>query len=802
MTNSSTNATHPTNHGGFLGGNATVRGNASTNVMDVATLSTALTSEIADVTTNEGANQREGNRTWVLFYETSGNGKYHKYEQSFDTGTNFMLLLEEFGEYFYNYNGTEDDANNSSNFTGTDFDFSLNCSLLNSTCAPTTPVEYNYWALLLILFPFLTLFGNVLVIMSVFRERALQTVTNYFIVSLAIADLLVAVVVMPFGVYILVNGTWSLPSFVCDFYIAMDVICSTSSIFNLVAISIDRYIAVTQPIKYAKHRNNGRVSLTILLVWAISAAIGSPIVLGLNNTPDRVPDLCVFYNSDFIVYSSLSSFYIPCIIMVFLYWNIFKALRVRARKQRAARKQNISDLETGGSVIENIAETRKFAETMLSKNGSNPIADEERLTNTASGSGEADDDIIGSPDVDDCHVIVNDKSTEFILATVVEEAGNVMAQISSPTSKEGNGRHESRYSPKAAAHPSDEIMVAPPCTSELAIGSILINRNVTSGNDLKGGKSSTKSEQLKFTIYKVHKASKKKRVFLICWVPFFTCNIMDAICTKLELSCSPGVTAFILTTWLGSPDVDDCHVIVNDKSTEFILATVVEEAGNVMAQISSPTSKEGNGRHESRYSPKAAAHPSDEIMVAPPCTSELAIGSILINRNVTSGNDLKGGKSSTKSEQLNVTVKPMPFEKRGFQEAITLARHSSTLSTISSGGSRKENKNSQASRFTIYKVHKASKKKREKSSAKKERKATKTLAIVLGVFLICWVPFFTCNIMDAICTKLELSCSPGVTAFILTTWLGYMNSFVNPVIYTVFNPEFRKAFKKIIHIGN
>lgn len=88
-----------------------------------------------------------------------------------------------------------------------------------------------------------------------------------------------------------------------------------------------RYIAVTQPIKYAKHKNSRRVCLTILLVWAISAAIGSPIVLGLNNTPDRIPDLCVFYNSDFIIYSSLSSFYIPCIIMVFLYWNIFKVNR-------------------------------------------------------------------------------------------------------------------------------------------------------------------------------------------------------------------------------------------------------------------------------------------------------------------------------------------------------------------------------------------------------------------------------------------------------------------------------------------
>lgn len=85
-----------------------------------------------------------------------------------------------------------------------------------------------------------------------------------------------------------------------------------------------RYIAVTQPIKYAKHKNSRRVCITILLVWVISVAIGTPIVLGLNNTPNRVPDLCIFYNSDFIVLSSLSSFYIPCIIMVFLYWNIFK----------------------------------------------------------------------------------------------------------------------------------------------------------------------------------------------------------------------------------------------------------------------------------------------------------------------------------------------------------------------------------------------------------------------------------------------------------------------------------------------
>lgn len=94
--------------------------------------------------------------------------------------------------------------------------------------------------------------------------------------------------------------------------------------YLLLFFVFSRYIAVTQPIKYAKHKNNRRIWLTIALVWMISAAIGSPIVLGLNNTPERVADACLFYNSDFIIYSSLSSFYIPCIIMVFLYYNIFR----------------------------------------------------------------------------------------------------------------------------------------------------------------------------------------------------------------------------------------------------------------------------------------------------------------------------------------------------------------------------------------------------------------------------------------------------------------------------------------------
>lgn len=72
-----------------------------------------------------------------------------------------------------------------------------------------------------------------------------------------------------------------------------------------------------------------------------------------------------------------------------------------------------------------------------------------------------------------------------------------------------------------------------------------------------------------------------------------------------------------------------------------------------------------------------------------------------------------------------------------------------------------------------------------------------------GVFLLCWVPFFTINIVNAVCIRYDLFsnqsiCQIDPMLFSFFVWLGYMNSFLNPVIYTIFNIEFRRAFKKIL----
>ncbi|KAH6930335.1 hypothetical protein HPB50_012833 [Hyalomma asiaticum] len=88
-----------------------------------------------------------------------------------------------------------------------------NESSLEASRLPTDaqqPAEKVYWALMLVILPFLAVFGNILIILSVYKERSLQTATNYFIVSLAFADLLVAAAVMPFAVYVLVSQDTSL----------------------------------------------------------------------------------------------------------------------------------------------------------------------------------------------------------------------------------------------------------------------------------------------------------------------------------------------------------------------------------------------------------------------------------------------------------------------------------------------------------------------------------------------------------------------------------------------------------------
>ncbi|XP_031696977.1 dopamine receptor D4 related sequence isoform X2 [Anarrhichthys ocellatus] len=197
--------------------------------------------------------------------------------------------------------------------------------------------DYNYLALVLgVPLILVIILGNVLVCLSVLTERSLKTATNYFIVSLAVADLLLAVLVLPLYVYSEFLGVWTLSTFICDALMTMDVMLCTASILNLCAISVDRYIAVVVPLRYNRNQFSVRQLALITATWVLSLGVASPVLFGLNQVPGRDPSVCRLEDDWFVVYSSVCSFFVPCPVMLFLYYWIFRGLRRWSSRHRSA----------------------------------------------------------------------------------------------------------------------------------------------------------------------------------------------------------------------------------------------------------------------------------------------------------------------------------------------------------------------------------------------------------------------------------------------------------------------------------
>ncbi|XP_061431246.1 5-hydroxytryptamine receptor 2A [Lethenteron reissneri] len=191
----------------------------------------------------------------------------------------------------------------------------------------------NLPVLLLFVVVFLTIAGNVLVILAVSLEKKLQTATNYFLMSLAVADMLVGILVMPISLLNILYGfKWPLPLSLCPVWIYLDVLFSTASIMHLCAISLDRYIAIKKPIEHSRFNSRTKALLKILAVWVISVGISMPVpVLGLQDLAYVYTDgSCQMNISDFIIYGSLSSFFLPLIIMVASYVSTTRVLRQQA----------------------------------------------------------------------------------------------------------------------------------------------------------------------------------------------------------------------------------------------------------------------------------------------------------------------------------------------------------------------------------------------------------------------------------------------------------------------------------------
>ncbi|XP_061623617.1 alpha-2B adrenergic receptor [Phyllopteryx taeniolatus] len=213
---------------------------------------------------------------------------------------------------------------------------SVPCNQSVLKLAPYSPEATAAFATAITLMVVFTIVGNIMVIIAVLTSHSLRGPQNLFLVSLAAADILVATLIIPFSLANELLGYWYFKSLWCEIYLALDVLFCTSSIVHLCAISLDRYLSISR-VTYGRQRTPRRIKAAIVVVWLISAIISFPPLLSLNKSEvgdlasERGPQCQLNDERWYILYSTIGSFFAPCLIMILVYVRIYQIAKQRTR---------------------------------------------------------------------------------------------------------------------------------------------------------------------------------------------------------------------------------------------------------------------------------------------------------------------------------------------------------------------------------------------------------------------------------------------------------------------------------------
>ncbi|KAM8846887.1 muscarinic acetylcholine receptor M5b [Synchiropus picturatus] len=224
-----------------------------------------------------------------------------------------------------------------------------NVTLGNGSQLPVSP--HSLWEVIAIAsasaaVSLVTVVGNVLVMLSFKVNSQLKTVNNYYLLSLAFADLIIGVLSMNLYTSYILMGYWSLGSLACDLWLAVDYVASNASVMNLLVISFDRYFSITRPLTYRAKRTPKRAAVMIGLAWLVSLVLWAPPILCwhyfVGEKKGSVHECEIQFLTEPVITfgTAIAAFYIPVSVMTILYCRIYK--ETQRRSQDLAELQGLS----------------------------------------------------------------------------------------------------------------------------------------------------------------------------------------------------------------------------------------------------------------------------------------------------------------------------------------------------------------------------------------------------------------------------------------------------------------------------
>ncbi|KAM9570142.1 uncharacterized protein ACWYII_041169 [Salvelinus alpinus] len=221
---------------------------------------------------------------------------------------------------------------------------------LSSSHVPVPAITWPYIAAELLI-ALLAIAGNFLVCLAVNRNRKLRTVTNYFLVSLAVADIFVGVLAIPCAVLTdLGYPRHNLP--LCLLLLSVLIVLTQSSILSLLAVAAERYVAILLPLQYQRIVSPRNARLALILTWCLALLSGSIPLMGWHGSlPHSGACLfpCVVDLSYMVYFNFLGCVLVPLVVMFIIYGHIFLTVRQQLRRIAAGRGPDRPDTRDGES---------------------------------------------------------------------------------------------------------------------------------------------------------------------------------------------------------------------------------------------------------------------------------------------------------------------------------------------------------------------------------------------------------------------------------------------------------------------